>query len=579
MKTFYMIFALLFAGFISITGKAQNTLSSDANTGTNTVTGTTYQDAMSSDIALTVTKDDAILVYATFSSHIVFQSNTFREAIYQITEDGVATTATSGVIERAYQSNNANDYGIGSLSHIFTAASDGTTAINLSHKTGTSGKDVTSDANLVAINIGNQPYDNINQTTSTSTSSSSFVEVATTNIISPTDAGGFLIIGALEVSGDAGVSAEWKIQYTNDGGSSWNDIGNSKSRSISASQDIGIVNLMASLPDNTSAGSYQFRVVHKADGTNTINTDKCYLTVVSLADANSSGYYYPIATTNSSSGATTTNTTTFQEVLSGSIFPTTSTSMDVLMASYYNMSGSDQINEPQFDLEMVNESGGSNPTQVHLAQTRFISDDSDVGSGASVGLAKALSGSDDYSIKLKHKSDDSDGSGTNELTTYNVGLKALGLTSTNAAAGTFPVELLSLTATKADNVITVSWATASETNNDFFEVQVSEDGYAYSVAGVVSGAGNSNERRDYEFDYSESNAIEYIRLRQVDYNGADELYGPVYVEQNNDKGHNPEVYPNPVESDFYVSFPEPLETETRIRLFNTMGQCVKEFTL
>lgn len=142
-----------------------------------------------------------------------------------------------------------------------------------------------------------------------------------------------------------------------------------------------------------------------------------------------------------------------------------------------------------------------------------------------------------------------------------------------------PVELLSLTATKSDNVITVSWATASETNNNFFEVQVSEDGYAYSVAGTVSGAGNSNVRRDYEFDYRESNAVEYICLRQVDYNGADELYGPVYVEQNNDKGHNPEVYPNPVESDFYVSFPDPLESETRVRLFNSMGQRIKNVTL
>ncbi|MFO8087153.1 MAG: T9SS type A sorting domain-containing protein, partial [Bacteroidales bacterium] len=92
--------------------------------------------------------------------------------------------------------------------------------------------------------------------------------------------------------------------------------------------------------------------------------------------------------------------------------------------------------------------------------------------------------------------------------------------------------------------------------------------------------GNSNERRDYDFDYSESNAIEYIRLRQVDYDGAYEFHGPVYVTDNNEAiSQQPDIYPNPVESDFYVSFPEPLTSEARVRLFNSMGQCVKDFTM
>ena len=115
MKTFYMIFALLFAGFISITGKAQNTLSSDANTGTNTVTGSTYQDVMSSDISLSVSNGDAILVYATFTSSIDFQSGTFREAFYQITEEGVPIHSTYGEIERGYESSNSIEKLIGSL--------------------------------------------------------------------------------------------------------------------------------------------------------------------------------------------------------------------------------------------------------------------------------------------------------------------------------------------------------------------------------------------------------------------------------------------------------------------------------
>lgn len=143
-----------------------------------------------------------------------------------------------------------------------------------------------------------------------------------------------------------------------------------------------------------------------------------------------------------------------------------------------------------------------------------------------------------------------------------------------------PVELMELHASRQNRMITVHWATASETNNDFFEVQVSEDGYSYSTAGTVAGAGNNNEVKNYEYEYSESNPVRYVRLRQVDYNGAMELHGPVYIKQNDDaEDFQPEVYPNPVESDFYVSFPEPLEGETHVRLYNSMGQRVKNITL
>ena len=61
---------------------------------------------------------------------------------------------------------------------------------------------------------------------------------------------------------------------------------------------------------------------------------------------------------------------------------------------------------------------------------------------------------------------------------------------------------------------------ASETGNDHFEVERSEDGNTFSRIGTVSGAGNSTALRQYQFnDASPLRGISYYRLRQVDFDG------------------------------------------------------------
>ncbi|MBK7856554.1 MAG: SBBP repeat-containing protein [Bacteroidetes bacterium] len=56
-----------------------------------------------------------------------------------------------------------------------------------------------------------------------------------------------------------------------------------------------------------------------------------------------------------------------------------------------------------------------------------------------------------------------------------------------------PIELLSFDAAPNKNTIDITWATATETNNDFFTIEKSKDGNKFEDVAKVDGAGNSNQ--------------------------------------------------------------------------------------
>jgi len=87
-------------------------------------------------------------------------------------------------------------------------------------------------------------------------------------------------------------------------------------------------------------------------------------------------------------------------------------------------------------------------------------------------------------------------------------------------ASPLPVEFLSFEVTAKDRQVELIWKTATETNNELFEVQRSEDGKIWDIIGTVAGAGNSTEVLTYE--YTDKNPIigtSYYRLRQIDFDG------------------------------------------------------------
>ncbi len=81
-----------------------------------------------------------------------------------------------------------------------------------------------------------------------------------------------------------------------------------------------------------------------------------------------------------------------------------------------------------------------------------------------------------------------------------------------------PVELIKFTTECEDANLLVNWNTASEINNDYFEIERSRDALTWKKIAYITGAGNSNIEIDYQYeDMHPGNGTIYYRLLQVDY--------------------------------------------------------------
>jgi hypothetical protein len=93
-----------------------------------------------------------------------------------------------------------------------------------------------------------------------------------------------------------------------------------------------------------------------------------------------------------------------------------------------------------------------------------------------------------------------------------------------------PVELLSFVAKCNNRTIELSWSTASESNSDYFMLEVSYNGLDYQVLGTFPAAGNSSAVLHYSWeDKILTDEVVYYRLTQFDFDGASKLYGPISV--------------------------------------------------
>ncbi len=124
------------------------------------------------------------------------------------------------------------------------------------------------------------------------------------------------------------------------------------------------------------------------------------------------------------------------------------------------------------------------------------------------------------------------------------------LTLGSSDAFATPVELISFTADAQEQTVQLAWETASEINNDYFEVRRSVDGINFKKIGEVAGNGNTVDVIRYDFvDQMPVSGISYYQLKQVNFNGAFEHSDKISVEWINEgfvQGFvEVNLYPNP----------------------------------
>lgn len=114
-----------------------------------------------------------------------------------------------------------------------------------------------------------------------------------------------------------------------------------------------------------------------------------------------------------------------------------------------------------------------------------------------------------------------------------------------------PVELLYFNGRvvdKAENLLT--WETARERDNDFFEIQRSANGLNWTTLGKIFAASDAENGATYEFsDNAPLSDVNFYRLLQVDFDGSSTLSGIVQLKGTNSSA-SLAVYPNPFLGDF-----------------------------
>lgn len=116
-----------------------------------------------------------------------------------------------------------------------------------------------------------------------------------------------------------------------------------------------------------------------------------------------------------------------------------------------------------------------------------------------------------------------------------------------------PVSFINFTAQKDLYAhVSLNWATANESNNDYFAVERSANGTDFKEIGRVPGAGNSTQAQQYIYiDKAPAAGNNFYRLKQVDKDGKFTLSKQALI--NMDAATAVKIYPNPVLSKLTIT--------------------------
>ncbi len=141
-------------------------------------------------------------------------------------------------------------------------------------------------------------------------------------------------------------------------------------------------------------------------------------------------------------------------------------------------------------------------------------------------------------------------------TVFNTGFSGFSIGSVDAA---LPVNWLDFAAVYTDGDVKLSWSTATELNNSYFEVEMSTDAIHFIPVGKVASKGNSNIPVSYVFLHVQPGVGRlYYRIKQVDRDGKNSYSKVIQLQVNGSENRIPSLYPVPAVNDVTISFGKPV---------------------
>ncbi|MEP1032234.1 T9SS type A sorting domain-containing protein [Ekhidna sp.] len=139
-----------------------------------------------------------------------------------------------------------------------------------------------------------------------------------------------------------------------------------------------------------------------------------------------------------------------------------------------------------------------------------------------------------------------------------------------------PVELISFKVVLNNNTAELTWITAQEINNDYFEIEHSYDGLTFESIGTVDGNGTVNSVSSYSFSHTNlRSGFNYYRLKQVDFDGQFEYSEIKRISLGAFEDVSISIYPNPSEHHAIIQVNDGVATS--VELLTLSGTILKSF--
>jgi hypothetical protein len=138
-----------------------------------------------------------------------------------------------------------------------------------------------------------------------------------------------------------------------------------------------------------------------------------------------------------------------------------------------------------------------------------------------------------------------------------------------------PIELVEFKASCKNWNILFSWSTASESNNDYFNIEGSTDALNYRKLATINGSGNSTAVNNYEYLLNNS-SFKYFRLKQTDFDGK-YSYSDIITTLCKDKAdYTVTMFPNPASNNLTLNFGKEINSQLQISIKDLLGREIKE---
>lgn len=138
-----------------------------------------------------------------------------------------------------------------------------------------------------------------------------------------------------------------------------------------------------------------------------------------------------------------------------------------------------------------------------------------------------------------------------------------------------PVELTSFYAkVNRDGAVLLNWKTATEINNQMFEIERKIEEGQYATIGYVEGYGTTTEPQEYSYlDQTVETGNYFYRLKQIDFGGQYEYSNEIEVEVNGPLTFTLEQnYPNPFNPSSTIKYSVPQSGFVKLTVYNLVGE-------